>query len=166
MKVPSAASISFREDVRASDCKDIRRIVSSSGFFSRGEIETAVELVEERLTRGDASGYHFLIAEWSGRMVGYTCFGPIPCTQASYDLYWIAVDDGCRGRGLGKAILKRTEDLIAGRGGLRIFVETSSRDQYEPTRAFYRNCGYREEARLEEFYAPGDDKVIFVKSLS
>jgi hypothetical protein len=46
-----------------------------------------------------------------------------------------------------------------------VYVETSSRDQYEPTRRFYLKCGYRVDAVLEDFYAPGDGKVIFVKAL-
>ena len=50
-------------------------------------------------------------------------------------------------------------------GGRRVYVDTSSRDQYEPTRAFYRACGYAEVARLDHFYADGDGKVIFVKAL-
>jgi hypothetical protein len=34
-----------------------------------------------------------------------------------------------------------------------------------PTHRFYERCGYRQAAFLEDFYAPGDGKVIFVRSL-
>jgi hypothetical protein len=34
-----------------------------------------------------------------------------------------------------------------------------------PTHHFYSSCGYRVEATLHEFYAPGDNKVIFSKVL-
>ena len=67
-----------------------------------------------------------------------------------------------RRRGIGKALLQMSEEIIS-KGGQRIYVETSSRAQYEPTRKFYRSCGYQEEAMLSDFYAPGDDKVIYVK---
>jgi hypothetical protein len=44
-----------------------------------------------------------------------------------------------------------------------LVVETSSRPEYAPTRAFYERRGYAEAARMREFYAPGDDRVIFTK---
>jgi hypothetical protein len=44
-----------------------------------------------------------------------------------------------------------------------LIVETSSRSDYTATRAFYERRGYREAARVRDFYAPGDDRIIFVK---
>jgi len=157
--------IVWREVPLASDVESIREIVASSGFFSRNELQIAVELVQERLSKGVLSGYHFLFAERSGMLIGYACFGPIPGTQESYDLYWIAVRALMRGSGLGKLILEKVEQRIDELGGRRIYVETSSRPQYHPTRAFYGRCGYAEEAFLKNFYAPGDDKIIYVKAL-
>jgi hypothetical protein len=46
-----------------------------------------------------------------------------------------------------------------------VYIETSNRPQYEPTRGFYLRCGYRIDAVLEDFYAAGDAKVIYVKAL-
>ncbi|MDD3642012.1 MAG: GNAT family N-acetyltransferase [Candidatus Krumholzibacteria bacterium] len=157
--------LTWREMVRPEDAGAVRRIVSSTGFFSPEEIEIAVELVEERLARGDGSGYHFIFAERGSRPVGYACFGPIPATRFSWDLYWIAVDESDRGGGIGRLLLERSERIIARMGGRRIYAETSGRAQYEPTRAFYRACGYAEEAVLAEFYAPGDAKHFFVKEI-
>ena len=156
----------FREEVKESDRETTREIVVSSGFFRDDEVDVAVELVDERLRKGVASGYHFLFAEKDGQTVGYTCFGPIACTLFSYDMYWIAVRKDCRSQGLGKELLRRSEETIARMGGRRIYVETSSQEKYDPTRAFYLRRGYWEEARLKEFYAPGDDKVVYVKVLS
>lgn len=157
-------AVTYRQEVLNQDREIVRAIVGSSGFFSDAEIEVAVELVEERLRQGEKSGYFFLFAEQGGDIAGYACFGPIPGTLQSYDLYWLAVADHLRHRGLGKAILSASEDLIRHRGGGRIYVETSSRPQYERTVAFYRGCGYRETAFLEDFYAPGDGKIIMVKA--
>lgn len=165
MSPAPALPVSFREEVRPEDREQIRGIVASSGFFYPGEIDVAVELLDERLSKGTASGYYFVLADLAGRAVGYTCFGPIACTQSSYDLYWIAVHRDFRGKGLGGSLIEASERAIAAQGGRRIYVETSSRPQYEPTRAFYRHLGYAEQARLADFYAPGDDKVICVKVL-
>ena len=158
-------SLSFRQDVILTDRDDIREIVTSSGFFSSEEIGIAVELVDERLVEGEKSGYFFLFAETGGSVVGYVCFGPIPGSLHSYDLYWIAVHENFRRQGIGKDLLTKSEELIAGRGGRRIYIETSSRPQYRPTQAFYKGCGYQETAFLEDFYAPGDGKIILVKTV-
>jgi D-alanine-D-alanine ligase len=155
----------FRDTVTRDDPGTVRRIVSSTEFFSESELEVAVELVQERLNRGEASGYHFLFAENDGRTDGYSCFGPIACTVCSFDLYWIVVEREHQGRGIGRELLRCSEQAIARMGGRRIYVETSSRPQYEPTRQFYERCGYCVEALLGDFYAPGDGKVILVRAL-
>lgn len=157
-------AVSYRQEVFDRDRELVRAVVRSSGFFSDAEIDVAVELVEERLRQGEKSGYFFLFAELGGELAGYACFGPIPGTRQSYDLYWLAVADQLRRQGLGKAILSNSEILIGHRGGDRIYVETSSRPQYVETVAFYRSCGYREAAFLEDFYAPGDGKIIMLKA--
>jgi len=158
--------LALRAGVRPEDRIAVRRIVASSGFFSAAEEEIAIELVEDALSKGEAaSGYHFLFAEEDGQAAGYVCFGPIAGTQASYDLYWIVVDDARRGGGIGRLLERACVDAVRGLGGRRLYVDTSSREQYGPTRGFYRGCGYDEVARLEDFYGPGDGKVIFVKAL-
>lgn len=156
----------FRTEPKPSDPEIVGRMVSSSGFFSASEVEIALELVNERLSKGAASGYFFSFAERGGSVVGYSCFGPIPCTLFSYDLYWIAVLPDLRGAGIGKRIIQEAEAEIRRMGGKRIYVETSSREIYTPTRAFYLRCGYVQEVTLTDFYSPGDDKVIFLKVLS
>jgi len=158
-------SVRLRREVRPDDPGRVRAVTESTGFFYPEEVAPAVELVEDRLAKGAASGYSFVFADEGDRTVGYACFGPIACTKASFDLYWIAVHADGRGKGLGTLLLEESERLIRAAGGRRIYVETSSRPLYEPTRAFYRARGYREEARLAEFYGPGDAKVIYVKEL-
>jgi ribosomal protein S18 acetylase RimI-like enzyme len=159
----SANGTVLREEVRAGDLKSVRAITESSGFFYAEEVDTAVELVEERLAKGLSSGYRFIFAEKGGKTLGYSIFGPVACTKSSYDLYWIAVDAETRGGGFGTLLLTESEKRIKALGGTRIYVETSSRPLYEPTRAFYLARGYVEEARLKDFYGPDDAKVIYIK---
>jgi len=157
--------LSWRQEIRPRDRQVVFDLAASTGFFSPEEIEIACELVEERLAKGEKSGYFFLFAETGGEVLGYSCFGPIMGTRGSYDLYWIVVKDGYQGLGVGGKLIEETETLIAGRGGRRIYADTSSRPQYAPTRGFYRACGYEKEAELVDFYAPGDGKIIYVKVL-
>lgn len=158
--------LKIRRQVQHQDPERIRRLVEITGFFSAQEIEVAVELVNEHLLKGAAgSGYHFIFAERHGRLAGYTCYGPVPATASSYDLYWIAVDPDFKRKGLGKALLEQTEHLIRQSGGTRIYVDTSMRVQYAGTRAFYEHCGFQLESVLEDFYAPGEAKAIYCKSI-
>jgi GNAT superfamily N-acetyltransferase len=138
---------------------------TASGLFNPGEIDLAVELVLERLSKGQASGYHFLIAEYSERPVGYACFGPIPLTRFSYDLYWIAVARENQGLGHGFRMLEEVEARVREWGGSRIYVETSDRPEYITTRLFYQRQGYREAAFFPDFYNQDEAKVVFLKIL-
>jgi GNAT superfamily N-acetyltransferase len=165
MSNPPETNITFRYEVCPSDIETVREIVGSTGFFNPMEIEIAVELVEERLKFGDASGYFFVFAEQAGQVLGYTSYGPIDGTAGSFDLYWIAIHRNYQRRRLGRVIMEETERKIRDLGGLRVYAETSGRPQYEPTRAFYERLGFFREAHLKDFYAPGDDKVFYVKVL-
>ncbi len=155
--------VKFRYEPEAADTERVRRLVEITGFFHADEVLIAAELVEERVNRGTDSGYEFIFADHYGRMAGYVCFGPIPCTASSFDLYWIAVHPDFQGRGLGHHLLKEAEKRIRKAGGTRIYVDTSQRDQYAATRAFYENCGYRMETVLTDFYSPGDGKAVYCK---
>ena len=160
--------ITLRDRIHPDDPAAVRRITESSGFFSAAEVEVAVDLVQTRLLQGVRSGYYFLFADAEvpiGETVGYSCFGPIPCTQVSFDLYWIAVRDSFRRIGLGRLLLAESEAAVRHMGGRRIYVETSSRAQYQPTRIFYNRMEYLEQALIPDFYAPGDGKIIYVKEL-
>ena len=60
---------------------------------------------------------------------------------------------------------EHVEQAIRAAGGRLIYIETSNRGQYAPTRGFYERCGYQLDAVLKDFYGPGDDKCIFVNIL-
>jgi ribosomal protein S18 acetylase RimI-like enzyme len=156
--------ITLRREVTQSDLVKVESIVRSTGFFREDEITIAVELVDERLRRGAESGYEFIFAQLGGETVGYSCFGLIPCTLHSYDLYWIATHQDFMNRGIGRMLLTETESSIWKSGGTGIYVETSSKELYAPTRAFYLKNGYVEKVRFENFYDMGDHKIVYIKS--
>lgn len=156
----------FRRELKDSDSGYIGKILESTGFFYDYEIEIALELVEENLKKGEEkSGYIFIIAEYDEVPVGFACFGKTPCTADSFDLYWIAVLQNQKGQGIGKALLNLVEGEIAKMGGKNIWVETSSRPLYEPTRMFYINTGYKMVSELPDFYGKDDHKNIFLKKV-
>lgn len=162
---PSAAW-KLRSEVAQADVEAIRQIVLSTGLFRPGEVDVAGELVESRLAKGAASGYEFVLAEERGQFVGYACFGRNTLTLRSWDLYWIAVAKPQQGRGLGGQLLAEVQRRIAAAGGGRVYIETSARDDYRSTRGFYERYGYVLEAKLADYYAPGDSKAIFVREVA
>jgi ribosomal protein S18 acetylase RimI-like enzyme len=155
----------FRRQLAASDPANIEALVRATGFFSAEEIGIARELADDAASNGLASHYRFLLAGEPEAISGYACFGPVPCTVSSWDLYWIAVAPDVQSRGLGRSLLGAAEEAIARAGGTRLYVDTSSRAQYGPTRRFYAVNGYSVVADMPDFYAPGDGKIVFVKGL-
>lgn len=157
-----------RRVLQESDTSAVGDLVRETGFFSEEEQLVAIELVKETLLRGTASGYEFIFTDDPdnpGKLLGYACFGPIPATRSSYDLYWIAVAPSQQGRGLGRQLLREAERSALQAGATQMFLDTSGRQQYKPTRTFYEHAGYRVAATLKDFYASGDDKIIYSKYL-
>lgn len=152
----------------------VASILDATGVFRGEEIDVALELFDESFPRDAApngndapptdSSYSFLGAFTAeDELVGYACYGPTPDTDRTFDLYWIAVDPTAQGSGGGTRLLTEVERRLEGLNARMLVVETSSRPEYAPTRAFYEKRGYAEAARMREFYAPGDDRVIFTK---
>jgi GNAT superfamily N-acetyltransferase len=112
--------------------------------------------------------YEFLGAfdEQRDRLIGYACFGATPATDGTYDLYWLAVDPAAQGRGTGTALVRAVEEKLLDRGARLLVVETSSRPDYEGTRRFYARSGYTEAARVRDFYAPADDRIVLTTRLT
>lgn len=164
-QAPRPAPPALRHELRPGDREGIREILHATGFFYPAEVEVALELVDDRLEWGPESDYYFVFAEDGGRTLGYTCYGPIACTASSVDLFWIAVRPDCQGRGIGRILLAETERLAAAAGGTRLYIETSNRPLYAPSRVFYDRCGYVLASLLEDFYGPGDDKATYCKVL-
>lgn len=158
-------NVTYRTEPIFSDIEAVRDIVTSSGFFLEHEIPVAVELVQERLDKGLESEYYFVFAEIEGKPVAYACFGPIPCTINNFDLYWIAAHNSMRGKGIGSELIKKVEEYVKEMGGRSIYIETSGKAQYVPTRKFYDHNGYIMEATLKNYYDLNDDKVIYSKEL-
>jgi GNAT superfamily N-acetyltransferase len=155
----------WRETLRAGDEALVEHLCQAAGNFREDEVRVAVELVVERRSRGEASGYEFLFLEEDGRGIGYICYGQIPCTMTSWDVYWIVVDPALQGRGIGRSLLTEAESRMAAAGALRIYIDTSGTEDYRASRAFYERNGYDLAARLPDFHGPFDDKIIYSKPI-
>jgi ribosomal protein S18 acetylase RimI-like enzyme len=145
----------------------LAEILGATGVFSESELAVALEVFDETFQAAGSSSYEFLgLFDDVGALAGYACYGATPGTEGTFDLYWIALDPGAQGRGAGTHLLGEVEQRLRAEGGRLLIAETSSRPAYEPTRRFYERRGYHEAARVAEFYAPADDRVIYAKRLS
>ena len=161
----SIVATTFRTGLRPSDPAAIEVLVRKTTFFSDEETAIARELADDGLKHGASSHYRFVLADRDAALAGYACFGRIPCTQAGWDLYWIAVAAVAQRQNLGRELLENIESTVLAAGGIRLYADTSSRQQYLPTRAFYARLGYQQAAEFPDFYAPGDGKIVFAKTL-
>ena len=150
--------------VTAEDRATIERMFRSNTIFGPHEVTVALEVFDASLNPGQTD-YESVGIELDGQVAGWICWGPTPCTAGTFDMYWIAVDPSVHGAGLGSKLVAEMERRLAGRARL-VVVETGGRKEYEATRGFYLARSYEEVARVPDFYAPGDDQVIFVKRLS
>lgn len=148
----------------AGDRPALERLIRSVDLFSADEKDVAMEVLDSYFAH-PGRDYHALGAfDPEDGLLGYACYGPTPCTSGTWDLYWIAVAGETRGRGVGSQLMDAVEGKLVERQARLVVIETSSRSDYTPTRAFYERRGYDVVAQVQDFYAPGDDRVIFARS--
>ncbi len=160
---PEAPISSRVRSLRPDDRSQIEALLRASSNFTADEVETALEVIDDALD-GDPD-YLVQVLVNEAEVLGYECHGPVPLTVGTYDLYWIAVDPRVHNRGYGRVLLRAAEEDIAARAGRLMLIETSSQASYESTVRFYERNAYRLEARIRDFYRPGDDKLIFAKNI-
>jgi ribosomal protein S18 acetylase RimI-like enzyme len=179
-------------DLTSADAARIAELVRATGVFRQEELGIAAEVFHDAAKAMEEAGkagsparshlslmtskppvspappaelpYYQLGADLDGVLVGWICWGSTPCTDGTWDLYWLAVDPAAQGHGVGSALVEEMEHRLRGKARL-IAVDTSGRPDYIPTRKFYEARGYKAIAVVPDFYAPGDDQVIFTKAL-
>jgi ribosomal protein S18 acetylase RimI-like enzyme len=173
---------------RIDDEKTIMDFTEQTGFFRPVEMDIAREVFVDAAIAKPGCTYQSYIAEIQesiedgrrardeGRIVhhplsimpcvaGWICFGATPCTLGTFDIYWIVVDMSLQRQGIGRCLLDFARDEIAKQHGRLMVIETSGSGLYEPTQNFYLKNGFFLAGRIPEFYAPGDDKLIYLKTV-
>jgi ribosomal protein S18 acetylase RimI-like enzyme len=150
--------------MQARDRNAVLGLVRATGFFTEAEVGVAEELIDIYLGNPAQKDYDVVVAESeAGAPAGYMTWGPTPLAEDAYDLYWMAVAPAEQGKGRGKELVRWLEAEVGRRAGRIIVIETSSQPKYQGTRQFYIDLGYKEVARIRDFYRTGDDRVIYAK---
>jgi ribosomal protein S18 acetylase RimI-like enzyme len=149
--------------LKPADSKSIENMLSRIPNFNDKEISVAMELINIAAGSPDQTDYNIFVYENETSIVGYHCTGRRPLTDGVYDLYWIASDPGAPVKGIGKALLDHAEDFVILNKGRWLLAETSSKDSYANTRRFYLKNNYSIVAEINDFYAEGDNLLVFGK---
>lgn len=157
---PAAAVALTLRAPSARDRGAVEAMLRETGVFREDEVAIGLEVFDGSVA-GDAA-YHSVVAELGGGVAGWICWGRTPCTVGTWDMYWLVVSPSVHGAGIGSRLVSEMERRLAGVARL-IVVETAGRADYAPTRAFYEARGYRRAATIPDFYAPGDDQVVYTK---
>jgi ribosomal protein S18 acetylase RimI-like enzyme len=139
-------------------------LAAASGLFEPSQTEDLAQMLDRHFSNENQTQDIWLTDD-DNQPVGMAYIAPERMTEGTWNLYLIAVHPSRQKQGRGKALLSYVEQMLLERGERILLVETAGTDDFEYVRAFYRQNGYEEEARIREFYAAGIDKIVFRKAL-
>jgi ribosomal protein S18 acetylase RimI-like enzyme len=148
---------------RPDDTPVLLELARGTGVFKPMEIDALEEVLDDYHRGNQVHGHRATSYERDGAVIAFAYYAPAAMTDRTWYLYWIAVTRQVQARGVGGELLRRAEDDIRAAGGRLLLIETSSLPHYELTRRFYLKHGYEQAATLRDFYADGDDMVVFRK---
>lgn len=158
-------NIAFRS-LKDQDRKPLERMLASIRSFDAQDRALAMELIDIALDQAEQKDYLFILAiDDQDREIGYTCYGPTPLTDGTFDLYWIVVDPMVSGKGIGTLLLQAVEQDVRDRLGRLLIIETSSSQNYSQAHHFYQKNGYNLVETIRDFYRPGEDRLTYLKRL-
>ena len=147
------------------DTNALLALAEASGLFQADELEVLAGMLGDYHAGKGMPGEFWLTDDEDGP-VGVAYCAPERMTEGTWNLYLIAIHPDRQREGRGAAMLQHVERRLREQGERILLVETMGIPEFEPVRAFYRSAGYREEARIRDFYQAGQDKIVYWKSLT
>jgi ribosomal protein S18 acetylase RimI-like enzyme len=141
------------------DIPALKIVLDETGLFPSAMLP---DMVSGFLSDGENQDI-WLTCEVGGEAIGFCYAAPEQHTDGTWNMLAIAVHPSKQGGGYGRAVVRRLEAMLHDKGNRVLIADTSGKDEFAPTREFYRKSGYSEEARIRHFWAEGDDKVVFWK---
>ena len=150
---------------KSADKPAILDVAVDSGLFPAEDVGELGSMMDSQLG-AEAEGHHWIVdADRDGQVLAAAYYAPEALTDGTWNLYFIAVREALKGQGLGSSLLQHVESGLRQNQQRVLLIETSGLDGFQLTRRFYLKHGYSEEARIRDFYAAGEDKVVFWKGL-
>ncbi len=152
-------TLTIKETTRA-DIPGLKAVLDTIDLFPAEMLE---DMLEPTLDGKSDALWH--TAHLGGRVIGLAYTRAEIFTDRTWNLLALGVHADAQSSGAGKTLVRAVEDTLRTRAQLLLIIETSSGPDLEPARAFYRANGYNEHARIKDFWAEGDDKIIYHKAL-
>ena len=142
------------------DTASLLSLAKAAIDFSPEELQELSAMLTDYLS-GDSD--HIWLTDDNGELVGVAYCAPEQMTNGTWNLLFLAIHPDCQGQGRGTAMVRYVEEMLVAKGAHLLLGETLA--SFERTRAFYRKCGYEEEACIRDFYEAGADKIVYRKAL-
>lgn len=148
------------------DTPDLVTMARETGVFKPLEIQALQEVLDDYHRHAHREGHRALSYEQDQRLAGFAYYAPVEMTDRTWCLWWILVDPQQQARGVGSNLLRQVEEDIRQHAGRLLVIETSSLPHYDLTQRFYLKHGYEQTGVLRDYYADGDNMVVFCKHLA
>ncbi|WP_421980741.1 GNAT family N-acetyltransferase [Roseibium sp.] len=145
----------------ANDIPSLQKIADSTGLFPP---DLLPEMMGGFLSEGDGNSL-WLTCEENGEAIAFCFASAETFAEGTWNMLALAVLPEKQGNGVGRAVVATLERLLQSGGNRVLIVDTSGTESFSGTRRFYLRCGYTQEARIRDFWGPGDDKIVFWKAL-
>jgi len=145
---------------RAEDIAALQQILDQTELFPSDMLR---EMLAPALD--GSSPALWLTAHLDGTAIGFSYTEPEMLAEGAWNMLAIAIAPDHQGKGHGADLVRATEAQLRQNAQRLLIVETSGLDAFTSTRRIYDAAGYDQEARIRDFWADGDDKVIFRKRL-
>jgi GNAT superfamily N-acetyltransferase len=151
--------------VISEDSTIVSKLALESGLFGADAIGFLDKMMADYFD-GNRDQGHACVIDIEGEPLGVAYYQPALATDRTWYLTMIGVRRDRQGQGRGAALIEYVENTLRDSGQRVLLVETSGSVDFARTRTFYAKCGYEEEARVRDYYAAGEDMVLFRKVLN
>lgn len=155
----------LRYSIHEKDIPAIRALAVATDVFYDFEIEIAVENALGKLNDGDTDEQYYIFAEDGNGLLGYVAIAHNAMTKSTYETYWAMTQPNLQGKGIGRTLYAEAEKFLRKAGATIWLAQTSSRAPFEGSRRLHLACGFETAAVIKDYYAPGDDQIIYRKAL-
>ncbi len=147
----------------AEDKPALMNMLENTPEFNTLDRSVAEEVIDACLFDPTSGEFYAMVTEVDSQVAGYVCYGHNNMTASTWGIYWIDVAGSIQGKGVGREMMTTAENNIKKAGGKLIVLETSSLPIYDRTNRFYIKLNYTQVCRIADFYAPGDDQIMYIK---
>ena len=139
-------------------------IIEANGQFDADGLAYVASTLDAYLANSQEAIW--LTALTNAAPVGVAYCAPEPVTDGTWNLLMLWLQDGFEGKGFAQALVAEIENELRARNARLLLVETSQLPDFERARKFYKNYGFQLEAEVKDFFAAGDNKLIYTKALA